>query len=193
MVGNRFSLGSWIAKQKFIRKQLIHKPSFFSPESYVDSWTPYYWTSNEITQTLSRLMAWDDEKKRWLLARCDQNGMLLVSSVMKDRQSETIRIFADITTPATSILTHDGIDVSAYSKITLLLSTTGSCNVYPQFSNDNVNWYDWYDLNDVTINFSCNNVKKAWEIDLTTKYIRIIIYNTTSSSVTVTGVLMCQV
>jgi len=104
-----------------------------------------------------------------------------------------ITLFSDLSLSSYGIVTHDGVEISNYSRVSLLISTTGSCNVYVQFSDDNDNWYDWYDLNDEVITFTVNNVKKAYEIDLFTKYIRIVIYNSTATSVTVSCSLMGQV
>lgn len=193
MPKNRFSLKSWYAKRKFVRKQLISKPSFYSPDSWVTNWTPFYWTTNEVVQTLSRLMLWDDTKKRWLLARCDTSGNLITTPDMRENEAKDVVLFADQVISPSSLITHTGEDVSGYSKKELIVSTTGNCNIYVQFSNDNENWYTWYDVQDVNVYFTCDGEKKAWEIIDHGHYVRILIYNSSASNVTVSAALMCQV
>lgn len=178
--------------QKTIRTQLLHKPSMYSPETWVSQWTPFFFTENKIGQTLAREMFWDNVNKRWLLSRCDSDGNLLVRQYDLTREAMDVTLIDTVALPGSGIVTHVGEDVSGYSRKELIVTTTGDATIYVQFSDDNSNWYSWYDVQDVVVTFTCSNEKKAWEIIDHTHYLRILIYNSGTSSITVSARLMCQ-
>lgn len=112
---------------------------------------------------------------------------------MLEREAKDVSLIPEGTVAVGGLVTHIGEDISGYSKKELIVKSSGNATVYVQFSNDLENWYTWYDVQDVLVYFTCDTNKKAWEIIDHSHYIRILIYNADSSSITVSANLMCQV
>jgi len=103
---------------------------------------------------------------------------------LRDRESVDFAIFEDVSLAAGNILTHTGIDVSSYSGISILVSSSGNVDVYPQISDDNTNWYDVKSGTDADRVYNCNAEKIAVPMNLYAHYFRIVIYANTDSTVT---------
>ena len=93
---------------------------------------------------------------------------------------------------AGAVLTHTGIDISKFRTVTMLISTTGNCAVYIQFSDDNTNWYDLCDAAGTAYEYTVNNEKKAIGINDFAHYMRVMVKNNDESPVTVRCVIEGQ-
>ena len=111
-------------------------------------------------------------------------GLAAPQVSLRDRELADFTIFEDVSLSAGSILTHTGIDVSSYSRITVLISSSGNVDIYPQVSDDNTNWYDIKSEADADLVYNCNAEKIAIPINLNAHYFRIVIYANSDSVVT---------
>jgi len=102
-------------------------------------------------------------------------------------------VMDSVSVDAGAVVTHTGIDISKLRTVTMLISTTGNCAVYIQFSDDNSNWYDLCDAAGTPYEYNVNNVKKAIGINDFAHYMRIVVKNNDSSSVTVKCVIEGQI
>jgi len=103
---------------------------------------------------------------------------------LKDRECVDYTICENVSLASGNVLTHTGIDISSYSGITILVSSSGDVNVYPQISDDNTNWYDVKSVADGDRVYNCNAEKIAVPMNLYAHYFRIVIYANTDSTVT---------
>jgi len=101
-------------------------------------------------------------------------------------------VMNNVSVDAGAIVTHTGIDISKFRTVTMLISTTGNCAVYIQFSDDNSNWYDLCDAAGTAYEYTVNNEKKAIGINDFAHYMRVVVKNNDSSSVTVRCVIEGQ-
>ncbi len=102
-------------------------------------------------------------------------------------------VMDSVSVDAGAVITHTGIDISKLRTVTMLISTTGDCAVYIQFSDDNSNWYDLCDAAGTPYEYNVNNVKKAIGINDFAHYMRIVVKNNDSSSVTIKCVIEGQI
>lgn len=172
------------------KDQKILDPDIFIDQLPVDPFTKDIWTNNFIQQGLNRLLGYNPDEKKWARIRVDSAGKLHIRDItIGGREAEDVTLFDTVSLVDDGLLTHEGIDVSTYAGKTILLSTTGTCTLYVQFSNDNTNWYDWCDAAGTAMSFTVNNVKKAIGVDDHCHYIRLIVHNTSGSTVVVECVL----
>lgn len=206
-----------VERKKRTVDQAVLDPNIFIKDFPLDPWTPYLVTNRFIQQTVSRMLGYSPTDLKWVRLNVDEDGKLEVSGITTleashtnwyngtswvnwegpsgeapwinkyGNNSSTNLVFNDVGLVASGTLTHIGLDISAYSRSTILLSTTGDCTLYIQFSDDNTNWYDWCDSSGTAISFGVNNVKKAFDINVASKYMRIVVYNSSGSTVTVRG------
>lgn len=101
-------------------------------------------------------------------------------------------VMNNVSVDAGAVVTHTGIDISKFRTVTMLISTTGNCAVYIQFSDDNSNWYDLCDAAGTPYEYTVNNEKKAIGINDFAHYMRVVVKNNDSSSVTVRCVIEGQ-
>lgn len=181
--------------------QRIQDPNMFVKDFPVDPPGLFLKTNNFVQQGLNRLLAYSPTEEKWVRVRVDKHGRLAMSQEtaemgwikLEDREAATIKVFNADSLPAYGIITHEGQDVSGYAKISILISTTQSCTVYVQGSDDNVNWYDYQDETDTARTWACANEKIWFRILNNARYLRILVYNSSSGAATVTGVICGQV
>ena len=101
-------------------------------------------------------------------------------------------VMNNVSVDAGAVVTHTGIDISKFRTVTMLISTTGNCAVYIQFSDDNSNWYDLCDAAGTPYEYTVNNEKKAIGINDFAHYMRVVVKNNDSGSVTVRCVIEGQ-
>ena len=102
-------------------------------------------------------------------------------------------VMDNVSVDAGAVVTHTGIDISKFRTVTMLISTTGNCAVYIQFSDDNSNWYDLCDAAGTPYEYTVNNEKKAIGINDFAHYMRVVVKNNDSASVTVRCVIEGQI
>jgi len=150
---------------------------------------------------INRLLAYSPGEGKWVRVRVDSEGRLSMSQdvdelgwiKVEDREAATIKVFDAVSVPALGLVTHEGQDVSGYSQISILTSTTTSCTIYVQGSDDNANWYDWKRVHDTDTTWACDNEKIWFKVDANVRYLRVLIYNSAAVAATVTGVVCGQV
>lgn len=190
-----------IEEKKRLVDQFIVDPNFLIPEVHIDPFTPHLRTNNFVQRGLSHVLGRRVDNEKWAPLAVDDEGKIILSDDVSrigfvslgSREAEDISIFESLSLPATSIVTHEGIDVSQFSGKTLLISSTASVSVYVQFSDNLSNWYDWCDATGSAISWTVNNVKKAIGIDDHSHYVRIVVHNSSASAVTCTMVLEVSV
>jgi len=102
-------------------------------------------------------------------------------------------VMNSVSVDAGAIVTHTGIDVSRFKKITVLVSTTDDFTIYVQVSDDNSNWYDIKTDADGDISYNCNNEKIAFKVEHFSKYMRVVAKNNAASAATIYCVVSCQI
>lgn len=183
----------WVDEKKKLTEQLFINPDIEIPSFPVSPWTPYFRTNNFIQQNIARLMGFNPTEKKWYPVFVDTTGRILTSPeitagtqvFLKDREAITISIMEGEVIPAATLATHAAEDVEEFLNKTVLVSTSAQATVYVQFSDDAVNWYEWRDLSDTAITFSVNNEKKCFGFADHTRYMRVIVHNTSASNNTV--------
>lgn len=179
--------------QRKLQEQIFIDPSMETVGFPVQPWTPYYRTNNFIQNTASRVMGFNPAEKKWRPAFVDEQGRLLTSPdptagmhvLLKNRETVTIKEFENEVVPATTAITHVGEDVREFLNKTIMISTSGAATVYVQFSDDNVNFYEWKSIEDSDLTFACTNEKICFGFQDHARYVRIVIYNSSSSNNTV--------
>lgn len=192
--------------------QWILDPNIFIKDFPLDPATKWIKTNNFMQQSLARILGYDYTNNQWARMRIDVDGRLEVAGVttlsqanifahdgsvyaylrmstekalwqlLYDRDAMDATVLDAVSAAAGAAVSHGGLDVQKYTGKTLLVSTTTNCNVYIQFSDNNIDWYDWCDAAGAAITFACNNSKKAFSIDDHCHYIRTLIHNTDGSS-----------
>jgi len=93
-------------------------------------------------------------------------------------------LFENESLNATDTITHYNVDTTDYVSIMILVSSTAQVTVYPQFSNDETNWYDYCDSAGTPISYIVDACKKAIAIDdCQARYFRIVVYANESSTI----------
>jgi len=182
-----------ISEKKKTFDQLVLDPNIFVKDFPLDPWTPYLKTNNFVQQTISRILGYSDTEEKWVRIKIDSEGRLITTAEVTAPAVQTLggrlykewTIAEDVSVSAGGTLTHTGIDVNDYSGISVLVSSTGNCTVYIQVSDDNTNWYDIKSLSDGDRAWNCNNEKIAIPMNPYAHYMRIVVYATTASTVTV--------
>jgi len=122
--------------------------------------------------------------------RVNSRKILMVDHA--DHEMDQYMVFDAVSVPGTSLVVHEGIDVSGYHKISVLVSTTQNCTVYIQGSDDNTNFYDLKSDADADLTWNCNNEKIWFRVLPATRYFRVAVYNSVAVAATVTGVVHGQ-
>ena len=102
-------------------------------------------------------------------------------------------VMDSVSVDAGAVVTHTGIDVSRFKKITVLVSTTDDFTVYVQVSDDNTNWYDIKTDADGDLSWNCNNEKIAFKVEHFSKYMRVVAKNNAASAATISCTVTCQI
>ena len=212
-------LKSELAEKQEIIKQFIQKEGMSVDDLPLDPRVDAYVTNNFLQGTLSRLLAFSDTKGKYIVVKVDADGNLkttasVTNNIFGRRNGAAQAISANIlggmfidpsgrdltvdivvnnkSVPGSGNITHAGIDLQHAAKITCLVSTNAACTVRVQFSDDNLNWYEFVDETDTARTYSVNNQKKAFRIDNAAKFLRLFITNDTTADVTVHAVVMGQ-
>lgn len=106
------------------------------------------------------------------------------------RDSATLEVFTSAPVNNGVAATHEGVDVSDYQGMTVYLSSNVSVTLYVQFSSDNVNWYDLKAQDDTNRSWNCNNEKICVAGDIVARYVRLVVYNASGSTATITAGFM---
>ena len=185
-------------EQKRLIEQIIRDPTFQLDGVFFDPYTPYLRSNNFVQQTASRIFGFNTGIKKWFPLSTDSLGRVLLSSdpidgaqiFLKDRNFTDAVVMDGVVVPASSSITHDGVDVSSLSRKSVLISSSGDVTVRVQFSHNNADWFQWFDTNDVEVTIAVNNAKKNVEVVDPAHYMRIFVTNTSSLDSTVTGVIV---
>jgi len=143
----------------------------------------------ETQELPTGLKVWDGTA--WQKGKGDSDGRLFIYHGKRD--AVDYKVFDAVTLPGTGTLTHTGLDVSDYRKVTIMVSTTQNCTVYVQVSDDNTNFYDPKTVADADITHNCNNEKICFDVPVYAHYLRVVVYNNTATDAIVTGIVSCQV
>lgn len=174
--------------------QYILDPNIFVKDFPLDPWTQFLKTNNFVQQTISRLLGYSDTEQKWIRVKMDSSGRLITTAEVTAPANQTLvgRSYKEwVITTGTSVaaggtLTHAGIDVNDYSRVTVLVSSSGNSTVYIQASDDNTNWYDPKTVADADITHNCNAEKIAINVPVYAHYLRVVVYATTDSTVALT-------
>jgi len=115
-----------------------------------------------------------------------------VERTLGGRYSEYMTLMDAVSVTSGAVVTHEKVYVGDYSAMTFGVSTDQGCTVYVQFSDDGVNWYDPKTESDGDMSWNCNNEKICHTMSVAAQYVRIVIYNGSGSTATVTAVLMLR-
>jgi len=201
--------------------QIIQSENILIKDFPVIPWTPYYKTNNFIQGTFSRMFGFSTEESKWIRMLVNKEGGLLFSGEfltseplaftksqfgtlridtvrrllinLAARDSAEFTLFDGVVIANNETATHAGINVSDFLSKIFLLSADGAVTCRVQVSNDNVNFYDYYNTAQSLITFTGANEKRAFPFNDYMKYMRILITNTSGADRNVTGVLLCQV
>jgi len=182
-----------ISLKKKTMDQAILDPNIFVKDFPLDPWTPYLKTNNFVQQTISRILGYSETEQKWVRIKIDDEGRLITTGeveapgavTLEGRKYKEWTIADGVDLAAGGTLTHTGIDVNDYSGVSILVSSTGNSTVYVQISDDNMNWYDVKSPADSDRAWNCNNEKIAIPLNLYAHYMRVVIYASTASTVTV--------
>ena len=184
-----------IEQQKKLLDQFIVDPNFLVPDVQIEPFTPHLRTNNFVQRGLSHLLGKYAANKKWYPVAVDDEGKLVFSDDatkagwigLSKRECVVYKVFDSVSVPATSLVTHDGVDISSYQEVSFAISTTANCAIYLQFSDDNSNWYDLKAVDDSDRSWNCTNEKIFATNSVAAHYIRIVVYATVAS--TVTGII----
>lgn len=178
--------------------QAILDPNIFIKDFPLDPWSAYPKTNNFIQQGITRALGYSPDEEKWVRLRVDSDGRLYTTSEVTALQNVNLyaRRYKDVViadsvpVAAGELLVHSGVDINDYSKVTTLVASTKACVIYPQVSNDNVNFYDVKAADDTTRTFACNNEKIAFQLEVHGHYYRVVI--TTAVANTIDLAVSCQ-
>jgi len=186
-------LGRVLEERKKLVDLIVKNAKLFVSESSFDK-SVYYWRSNNFIQnTLSRHTVFDPSTEKWFHARGDSNGYQHVKTYAYERDMKVYHIFDNVSIPATSVITHEKLDCSCAGAVSFFINSTASVTVYVQLSPDGNNWFDLKSNADADRSWNCNNESICCQIVPCARYVRIVVYNAGSSTVTVNGWVACQV
>jgi len=109
-----------------------------------------------------------------------------------DREATDWLIFDNLSVPGLATVTHAGIDVSGVQSMTFCISTTQNSTVYLQFSDDNATWYDLKAVDDTDRTWNCNNERICVHGDIAAHYMRMVVKNESTSTMTLNGRIMTR-
>jgi hypothetical protein len=182
-----------IEEQKKTRDQAVLDPNIFIKDFPLDPFTPYLKTNNFIQQGVNRLLGYDSGSLAWIRLKADSDGYLRNRATLLEREAFDVTVFDGESLIAGGVITHDGIDVSGNAYVSCLVSTTQSCTVYLQGSNDNVTFYDLKTDADADVSFACNNEHIWFRVPIYTHYLRVTIQNVNATTGTISLVVMAEV
>ena len=212
-------LKSELAEKQEVIKQFIQKESMNVDDLPLSPRVDAYVTNNFLQGTLSRLLAFDEDKKKFVVVKVDSSGNLKVTAsvtnnIYGNREGNAQAIAAnilgglfidpsgrDLTIDAIfnsfsvangASITHEGINIAHAAKITVLVATDRSMTVRPQISDDNVNFYDVKNEADTDISFNCNNEKIAFRLESAAKYLRMFVTNSAGAAGVITMKILGQ-
>ena len=212
-------LKSDLAEKQEIIKQFVQKDSMNVDDLPLAPRVDAYVTNNFLQGTLSRLLAFSDDKKKYVVVKVDSSGNLKVTAsvtnnIYGSRGGVAQAINAnnlgglfidpsgrDLTIDAVldnfsvadgASITHEGIDVSHAAKTTVLVSTDRTMTIRPQISDDNINFYDLVDETDTNRTFDCTNEKIAFRIESAAKFIRLFVTNSVGAAGLITLKILGQ-
>ena len=195
---------SELAEKQEIIKQFIQKESMAVDDLPLDPRVDAYVTNNFLQGTLSRLLAFDTEKKKYVVVKVDSSGNLKTTASVTNniygslagaakaiaanavgglsvdpggRDLTIDSIFTNENVPAGASVTHEGVDMQHAAKITILLASLGSFTIRPQISDDNADWYDAKTEGDGDLSWAVINEKIAARLDSAAKFFRIFCTN----------------
>lgn len=151
-------------------------------------------TNNFVQQGLNRILGYNEDDEKWYRLRAGSDGGLLLSRdlttagaiFLTERQAADIKLIDGYSVGASELITHAGEDVSGYSKLALFISSTENVTIYVQGSDDNLNWFDYKRVHDTNTTWNCDGEKIWFLLDSVAHYIRVLVYATAASTVSVT-------
>ncbi|RLI92002.1 MAG: hypothetical protein DRO95_03175 [Candidatus Altiarchaeales archaeon] len=108
-----------------------------------------------------------------------------------ERDAKYAKVINSVSVAAGGVVTHSGFNVTGFKDIEVMVSSTGNVTVYPQVSYDNSTWYDIKAEDDSDLAYNCNNENIAFAVNHHAKYFRVVIYATSTSTVTVELYAQC--
>lgn len=210
---------SEIAEKQEIIKQFIQKESMAVDDMPLDPRVDAYVTTNFLQGTLSRLLAFDTDKKKYVVVKVDSDGNLKVTASVTNniygnrggtaqaisanllgglfvdpsgRDLTIDVIFNSLSVADGASATHAGIDIAHAAKITVLVATNRSMTIRPQISDDNIDFYDVKNEADADLTFNCTNEKIAFRLDGCAKFLRMFVTNSAGAAGTITMKILGQ-
>lgn len=189
-----------INSRKQLTDQFIRDPEFLIPGLFVEPWTEFYRTNNFVQQTLGRMYGFHEGEKHWHPISIDDDHRIILSDqstsgvqvLIKNRNFTDAVVIDNQSVPNAAAISHAALDISSFGRKSMLVSSDGPVTIYVQFSDDELNWYEWYDTSDNAVTFAVDNVKKCIEIIDVAHYMRIVITNSSGAAVNVTAVIEGQ-
>ena len=208
-----------IDEKKKTTDQIVLDPNIFLVDFPLDPWTPYIKTNNFLQQGISRVLGYDPTLKKWARLQVDSDGKLQVSGIttlelsktyfsdgttwraalcgtngspyftIYDRETFDDLVIDDVEVDAGATITHEAIDLGGVSSFNVQVSASQNCAVYPQSSDDNINFYDLKSAADGDLTYNCNNEKIAFPVSHPCHYFRIAIKNNGAATATVRAVV----
>ena len=212
-------LKSDLAEKQEIIKQFIQKESMAVSDLPLDPRVDAYVTNNFLQGTLSRLLAFDETLKKYVVVKVDSSGNLkttasvtnniygnlsgaakaiaanVVGGLSVDPGGRDLTIdpvFTNENVPAGASITHVGVDLQHAAKITILLASLGSFTIRPQISDDNADWYDVKTEADGDLSWAVSNEKIAARLDSAAKFFRIFCTNDGATAQLLTARILGQ-
>ncbi len=210
---------SQLAESQRIIKQFILLDSMNVNDFPLDPRVDGFVTNNFMQGTLSRLLAYNDTIKKFVLVKVDSSGNLKTTASVTNNiygnnagtaQAISANILGglsvdpsgrdmtiDTSIPSTSVadgasITHDGVNVAHVAKITVLVATTRSMTIRPQISDDNNDWYEVKNEADTDLSFNCANEKIAFRLDGCAKFLRMFVTNSAGAAGEITLKILGQ-
>lgn len=180
-------------KEKYTtRDQKILYPNIYIKDFPLEPSGLFLKTNNFVQQGLNRILGYNEDEKSWFKLRAGSDGGLILSRdtgtsgavFLTEREAKDVTVFDAISVGAFEIISHVAEDISGYSRVTVLISSTGNITLYFQLSDDKVNWYDVKTFPDTDLSFNCSNEKTAIQLVPVGHYFRVVAYATTASTIT---------
>ena len=213
------ALKSELAEKQEIIKQFIQLDTMAVADFPLDARVDAFVTNNFLLGALARLLAYDDNLKRWRLVKVDADGNLKTTASVTNniygnrggtaqaisanvvgglfidpsgRDLTVDEIFDALSIADGASATHAGVNIAHAARITVLVATNRSMTIRPQISDDNLNWYDSKTEADVDISFACSNEKIAFRLESAAKYLRLFVTNSAGAAGTITLKILGQ-
>lgn len=190
-----------IREKKKLIQQFIIDPKFLVPDVHIEPFTPHLQTNSFVQRSLDHLLGRRLDTDKWTSIAVDDEGKLVLSdnldyagwTKIADRECATFKVFNNVNLPGLGLLSHGGVDISGFQEVSFAISTNVGCTIYLQYSDNNTDWYDLKAVDDTDRSWSCNDEKIFVTGSVAARFMRLVIYNTTGNTATITGVITGRV